>query len=77
LPLALEFAHKYYTIGFDIKEDRIKKLRDVYFDETQEVENEILKKVVRNQVTISEDHNYGLFLSSYAMAGNILMSFQT
>lgn len=68
LPLAVEFAHKYYTVGFDIKEDRIKKLRDEHVDETQEVEHEILQKVVRSQVAESEGDNHGLFLSSDVQA---------
>jgi UDP-N-acetyl-D-galactosamine dehydrogenase len=68
LPLAVEFAHKYYTVGFDIKEERIKKLRYEQVDETQEVEHEILQKVVRNQVAVSEDDNQGLFLSSDVQA---------
>lgn len=42
LPLAVEFGKKYETIGFDIKEDRIKELLKG-FDSTLEVTDEELK----------------------------------
>jgi len=64
LPLAVEFAHKYYTIGFDIKEERIKMLKEKYIDDTQEVEQEVLQKVVKDNLAVSQEDNYGLFLST-------------
>ena len=45
LPLAVEFAKKYYTIGFDINEARVLELNSG-FDRTLEVEDEDLKAVL-------------------------------
>jgi UDP-N-acetyl-D-galactosamine dehydrogenase len=45
LPLAVEFAKKYHTVGFDIKKSRIEELRSG-FDHTLEIEDEDLKKVL-------------------------------
>ncbi|MEO6961107.1 MAG: nucleotide sugar dehydrogenase, partial [Puia sp.] len=45
LPLAVEFAKKYPTVGFDINSNRIKDLRNGH-DHTLEIEDEDLKKVL-------------------------------
>ena len=45
LPLAVEFAKLYKTIGFDINDKRIKELRDGN-DKTLEIENKSLKEVL-------------------------------
>ncbi|MHA8087428.1 nucleotide sugar dehydrogenase [Aquirufa sp. Wall-65K1] len=67
LPLAVEFSHKYFTVGFDINVERIRKLSEDRFDETHEVERETLQKVVRDKVAVS-DEDHGLFLTSDAQA---------
>lgn len=54
LPLAVEFGRKYKTIGFDIKEDRIRELRDGK-DHTLEVSDDYLKSVID-----ASDENIGL-----------------
>lgn len=45
LPLAVEFGKKYATVGFDIQQTRVKELNS-YLDNTLEVDNSELKKVV-------------------------------
>ncbi|MEM9918102.1 MAG: nucleotide sugar dehydrogenase [Bacteroidota bacterium] len=45
LPLAVEFGKKYPTLGFDINPERVKELAGGV-DQTLEVENEELKKVI-------------------------------
>lgn len=45
LPLAIEFAKKYKTIGFDIDENRIKELKS-FKDKTLEVSGQQLKSVL-------------------------------
>jgi len=53
LPLAVEFGQKYQTIGFDINEQRIDKLRDGY-DKTLEIADAYLTDVIQNyQLTFS------------------------
>ncbi len=47
LPLAVEFARKYKVIGFDIKESRIRELRQSR-DTTREVETGELQAVAKN-----------------------------
>lgn len=47
LPLAVEFAKKYTTVGFDIKIDRINNLKK-FVDETLEINEEVLKKILIN-----------------------------
>jgi UDP-N-acetyl-D-galactosamine dehydrogenase len=55
LPLAIEFAKKYQTVGFDINTNRVKELNN-YFDRTKEVENFILKESIENKIiTITSD----------------------
>lgn len=55
LPLAVEFAKKYETIGFDIDSKRIEELNS-FFDITKEVDKSVLKKIVnRNNIIFSSD----------------------
>ncbi|OEK02512.1 hypothetical protein BFP97_13710 [Roseivirga sp. 4D4] len=58
LPLAVAFAEKYKVIGFDINEPRIKELNSGH-DHTLEVEDELLKSVLKGK-----DSEEGLFNSS-------------
>jgi len=53
LPLARLFATKYPVIGFDINEDRIKELQSGT-DSTLEVEDDILKEVLKDSPDIQE-----------------------
>ncbi|SEW52484.1 nucleotide sugar dehydrogenase [Chitinophaga arvensicola] len=59
LPLAVEFAKKYYTFGFDINKARISELVSGR-DHTLEVEEEDLKKVI----TIDQNAATGLFCTN-------------
>jgi UDP-N-acetyl-D-galactosamine dehydrogenase len=59
LPLARLFATKYSVVGFDINQIRIKELRNGH-DETLEVEDEILKKVLKS----TNNEKNGLYCSS-------------
>ena len=57
LPLAIEFAKKYPTVGFDINANRVKELNN-YFDRTKEVESFILKESIEDKkITITTDLN--------------------
>lgn len=56
LPLAAEFAKKYPVVGFDIKPERIKELREGR-DSTLEVDEAYLKQVIRT----NDDFTTGLF----------------
>ena len=56
LPLAVEFAKKFPTIGFDIDSRRVDELKSG-IDNTLEVENELLQSVLSN----SESFKKGLF----------------
>ncbi len=57
LPLAIEFAKKYQTFGFDINANRVKELNN-YFDRTKEVESFILKESIEDKkITITTDLN--------------------
>ena len=57
LPLAIEFAKKYQTVGFDINANRVKELNN-YFDRTKEVETFILKESIEDKkITITTDLN--------------------
>lgn len=60
LPLARLFATKYPVIGFDINEKRIKELRSGT-DSTLEIEDELLKSVLKDTSDLSEN---GLYCSS-------------
>lgn len=59
LPLAVEFAKKFTTIGFDINEGRVQELNSGH-DRTLEVEDEYLKSVL----THDANGQYGLYCSS-------------
>ncbi|SJZ80965.1 UDP-N-acetyl-D-galactosamine dehydrogenase [Chitinophaga eiseniae] len=59
LPLAVEFAKKYRTVGFDINQSRIKALREGH-DHTLEVADEDLKKVLVKDTQAPQ----GLYCSS-------------
>jgi UDP-N-acetyl-D-galactosamine dehydrogenase len=61
LPLARLFATKYAVVGFDINVDRVAALKKGT-DATQEVESELLKKVLKE---VSNNEN-GLFITSDA-----------
>ncbi len=58
LPLAVAFAEKYYTIGFDINTTRIKEIKKG-LDKTQEIESKALLNILVGQKTIK-----GLFVST-------------
>lgn len=60
LPLAVEFAKKYPTVGFDINEQRVKELA-CGKDRTLEVADDDLQKVLRDDLS-----SKGLFVSSVA-----------
>lgn len=60
LPLAVEFAKKYPTIGFDINQRRIDELRSGN-DFTLEIESDLLKSVLASK---SDMNSTGLFVSS-------------
>ena len=49
LPLAVEFAKKYNTHGFDINVNRINELKKA-IDSTQEVSEKELSKVLKNSI---------------------------
>jgi UDP-N-acetyl-D-glucosamine/UDP-N-acetyl-D-galactosamine dehydrogenase len=53
LPLAVEFAKQYKTIGFDINEARIKELNQGH-DHTLEIEDDKLKAVLSNNCSTPE-----------------------
>ena len=59
LPLAVEFAKQYPTVGFDINGPRVDELMNGH-DRTLEVEDAILRKALKST---NEDHN-GLFCTS-------------
>lgn len=61
LPLAIEFAHKFQVVGFDINENRISELLSG-IDATAEVQSSLLKTLIKenNEPDIS---NTGLLLS--------------
>lgn len=62
LPLAVEFAKKYYTVGFDIAKKRVAELKDGK-DFTLEVEDENLKKVLVSDLASLEQKGIGLYPS--------------
>ncbi|WP_040251238.1 nucleotide sugar dehydrogenase [Psychroserpens mesophilus] len=59
LPLAVEFAKKYFVVGFDINEKRINELKSGV-DKTLEVEDDYLKSVLTTDVNAQT----GLFISN-------------
>jgi UDP-N-acetyl-D-galactosamine dehydrogenase len=62
LPLAVEFAKKYKTIGFDVNKSRVSELKN-YLDATLEVDSESLKEVVQNDENKFETAQVGLFIT--------------
>lgn len=55
LPLAVEFAQKYQTIGFDISEQRISELKGGH-DKTLEIADDYLEDVIQNhQLSFTSD----------------------
>ena len=50
LPLAAEFAKKYFTVGYDINGDRIKEI-EKGFDKTSEIESVDLEKVLVKSIS--------------------------
>lgn len=59
LPLAVEFAKKYVTIGFDINSIRINELKSGK-DATMEVEDDMLQQVLSSSLDWDQD---GLYVS--------------
>ena len=59
LPLAVEFAKKYITVGFDINKKRVEELR-IGIDITLEIDSKNLKEVLASSLNIE---NPGLYIS--------------
>ncbi|PTX10674.1 UDP-N-acetyl-D-galactosamine dehydrogenase [Pontibacter mucosus] len=59
LPLAVEFAKQFKTLGFDINQQRIEELNQSH-DHTLEVSNELLAEVITQDCTIEK----GLFCTN-------------
>lgn len=63
LPLAVEFAKQYPTVGFDINGPRVDELMNSH-DRTLEVENEALKKVIDSNLISVENKGKGLYCTT-------------
>ena len=63
LPLAVEFAKQYPTVGFDINGPRVDELMNGH-DRTLEVEDEDLKKVIAPDLILTEKSGKGLFCTT-------------
>ena len=63
LPLAVEFAKQYPTVGFDINGSRVDELLKSH-DRTLEVEDEDLKKVIALDVVTIEKEGKGLYCTT-------------
>jgi UDP-N-acetyl-D-glucosamine/UDP-N-acetyl-D-galactosamine dehydrogenase len=63
LPLAVEFAKKYPTIGFDINSNRVSELMSGH-DHTLEVEDADLKKEIVSDLVIAESNGKGLYCTT-------------
>jgi len=63
LPLAVEFAKQYPTVGFDINVSRVEQLINGR-DRTLEVEDEDLKKVIASDLISTEKNGNGLYCTS-------------
>jgi UDP-N-acetyl-D-glucosamine/UDP-N-acetyl-D-galactosamine dehydrogenase len=63
LPLAVEFAKKYPTIGFDINTNRVNELMSGH-DHTLEVEDADLKKQVVSDLMTAESNGRGLYCTT-------------
>ena len=63
LPLAVEFAKQYPTVGFDINGPRVDELMNGR-DCTREVEDEDLKEVIASDLTSTEKKGKGLYCTT-------------
>ena len=63
LPLAVEFAKKYPTVGFDINGLRVDELKNGH-DRTLEVEDADLKKVIASDLISIESSGKGLYCTT-------------
>lgn len=63
LPLARLFATKYPVVGFDINQKRIEEL-NTGTDSTLEVENDVLKAVLKYQSPFNQNGEKGLYCSA-------------
>ena len=63
LPLAVEFAKQYPTVGFDINGPRVDELMNGH-DRTLEVEDEDLKKVIALDLISTEKNSKGLYCTT-------------
>ena len=63
LPLAVEFAKKYVTVGFDINTKRVAELMEGY-DHTLEVEDKELQKVIDSDLSLVESAGKGLYCTT-------------
>ena len=68
LPLAVEFAKQYPTVGFDINGPRVDELMSSH-DRTLEVEDDDLKKVIASDLISTERNGKGLYCTT--AVGNI------
>lgn len=65
LPLAVEFAKQYPTVGFDINGPRVDELMNGH-DRTLEVEDEDLKQVIASDLVTTEKEGKGLYCTTAA-----------
>ena len=63
LPLAVEFAKQYPTVGFDINSSRINELMNGH-DRSLEVEDEYLKQVIESDLISTEKKGKGLYCTT-------------
>ncbi|MDA8687045.1 nucleotide sugar dehydrogenase [Schleiferiaceae bacterium] len=63
LPLAVEFAKQYPTVGFDINGPRVDELMNGH-DRTLEVEDEDLKQVIASDLVTTEKEGKGLYCTT-------------
>ena len=63
LPLAVEFAKQYPTVGFDINGPRVDEVMNGH-DRTLEVEDEDLKKVIASDLISTESNGKGLYCTT-------------
>ena len=63
LPLAVEFAKQYPTVGFDINGPRVDELMNGH-DRTLEVEDDDLKKVINFDLISTEKNGLGLYCTT-------------
>ncbi len=63
MPLAVEFAKQYPTVGFDINSPRVNELMNGH-DRTLEVEDKDLKKVIASDLVTAEKEGKGLYCTT-------------